>query len=242
MPAQPDLTSAQALTRTSAAKPDAVLSLDLSRNRLKDVGVEALAGACSIDSIVVPHTLRLGYNQLGPLGLPPLTDALSLGHAATLKVLDLSNNPLGDQGIDVVVGWLAALPEPSEPPQDPPAVVHGLKELQVRNAGFGSRGAIALAGIAASKTPQVLDVSWNQIRADGAAQLVSSTMTGHLLMEGCALDDAAGQVPDATALRGRSERLWCVQDIATGMYQVEAAKQLAKAPASSLIHRAPRLP
>ena len=112
-------------------------SLDLSSNKIGQVGGEALAkalivivrgskGLCFGTSLT---DLNLGYNSIGPEGGVALADALCIN--ASLKSLDLDNNSLGPGGGVALADALR--------------VNTSLTDLNLRSNLIGPEGGVALA-------------------------------------------------------------------------------------------------
>lgn len=125
--------------------------LDLSGLSLDDAAAEAIAANAALATIT--H-LSLADNLLGPAA----ADALARSpHLAALRSLDLSHNRLGSDG----AAHVAASP-----------MLGRLARLNLAENGIGARGAVALA--AGVVHPAWLDLSGNDLQAEGAAALAGA--------------------------------------------------------------------
>eukprot|EP00521_Asterionellopsis_glacialis_P011553 CAMPEP_0195306190 /NCGR_PEP_ID=MMETSP0707-20130614/37074_1 /TAXON_ID=33640 /ORGANISM="Asterionellopsis glacialis, Strain CCMP134" /LENGTH=525 /DNA_ID=CAMNT_0040370401 /DNA_START=562 /DNA_END=2139 /DNA_ORIENTATION=- len=173
-------------------------SLDLTENKIGEVGVQTLAKAFAATNGL--QELSLSRNQLGSQGAtllcqealsncpqlrklnlsknkigPPAGGALAENLPSSLQILDLSHNLLGDEGIQSLMKMITLNDNTNDTTATTTATtaswgLRGITKLDVSCNGIGDVGAIALAsGLQHTATQLEELVLWNnRIRDDGA--------------------------------------------------------------------------
>lgn len=126
----------------SFMKDGALFTLDLSDNRITNLGVSYVARIIASQPRLT--NLWLGYNQIDKYGVARLVAAL-VRNAQRLQSLNLDRNPIGDE----------AMPEIAKILQLP-----FLQQLQLYDCGVGKEGALELAE-ARSRMKSNADVLWD---------------------------------------------------------------------------------
>ncbi|XP_049579084.1 NACHT, LRR and PYD domains-containing protein 3 isoform X1 [Syngnathus scovelli] len=132
--------------------------LDLSRNYLRDNGLEALAAGLAKPQCTL-RVLRLQKCQLSKKSCEALASVLS--SSRTLSHLDLSLNDLHDDGLEALAAVLAK-------PQCT------LQVLRLEYCGLREKSCEALASVlSSSRTLSHLDLTWNNLHDDGLEALAA---------------------------------------------------------------------
>ena len=147
---------AAALASATKRWPEALRALDLRRNALDDVGLDAFASSARLDGL---ERLGLAENNIHVEALARLAERLEPGR---LRALDLRCNPIGDEGAKLLASH--------------PAFA-GLVELDLRACSIHDAGAEALAASPPLTKLERLDLACNYIAESGMIALMEA---GHL--------------------------------------------------------------
>ncbi len=134
-----------------------IKSLNLSRNRIGNVGIANLVGLTGLTQL---QTLDLSDNGIGNVGIANL---VGLTRLTQLQTLDLSDNDIRDTGVAHLAGF------------------NQLKTLDLSWNDIGNAGVAHLAGLNQLK---ILSLSYNSIGDAGAAHLAGLTQLKELKLSG----------------------------------------------------------
>ncbi|XP_073700382.1 NACHT, LRR and PYD domains-containing protein 3-like [Garra rufa] len=181
------ITEGQCLILTSALKsnPSHLRELNLSRNQLKNTGVN---GICDVlkDSHCKLERLRLRYCEMTDEGCSALTSALK-SNPSHLRELDLSGNELGDSGVKNLSDQLMN-------PQ------FKLEKLDLRGCSITEEQCLILTSALKSNPSHLreLDLSENQITNTGVNHLCDVLKDSHCKLERLSLYDCG--ITDVSSL------------------------------------------
>ena len=146
-----ELTAACCAELSRCIESSSITSLDISTNRLLDIGVQALANGIARSRTL--DSLSISRNGIGKVGASAVAGAIVASQTHSLRSLTMGYNPLGDDGA-------AALGE---------ALTHPgcrLQALNLFSAEIGDTGAKALAiAVASCESVLMLDLGFNSFDA-----------------------------------------------------------------------------
>ena len=142
-----ELTAACCAELSRCIESSSITSLDISTNRLLDIGVQALANGIARSRTL--DSLSISRNGIGKVGASAVAGAIVASQTHSLRSLTMGYNPLGDDGA-------AALAD---------ALAHpgcSLQALNLFSAEIGDAGAKAIAiAVASCESVLLLDLGFN---------------------------------------------------------------------------------
>jgi hypothetical protein len=152
-----DLTGACCVELSRCIDSSSLTSLDISTNRLGDVGAQSLSSGIARSRTL--DSLSLSRNGVGKVGALAIAGAINASQSRSLRSLTMGCNPLGDDGAAAVAKALAH-----------PACC--LKALNLFSAEIGDAGAKAIAiAVASCNSIALLDLGFNRFDAQIASSI-----------------------------------------------------------------------